>query len=46
MVGGESGGQRVEGEVVDGGGWSRETLWINPMASSENRVSERPAILQ
>ena len=45
MVGGESGGQRVEGEVVDGGG-SRETLWINPMASSENRVSERPAILQ
>jgi len=46
VIGGERGGRRVQGEVVDRAGVTREALWISPMASSENGVSARPAILQ
>ena len=46
VVGGEGSGERLQGEVVDGAGVTTGGVVDSAIASSENRVSDRPAILQ
>jgi hypothetical protein len=43
LVGGECGDECLEGEVVDRSGVAAAGWWIRAVASSENRVSPRPA---
>ena len=43
LVGGERGGQGLDGKVVDRARVARLVWWISLAASSENRVSLRPA---